>query len=157
MKNNNTIINVRKLAALDIVFHGTKFILTEFALAVFLCGAVGLLIFHGSNHTPFMIIMGSFFLWASLNYLPLLLYAISIVKQKSAKQEVAFELQHKDKYAAKYTLQSVIWLFMPLAMFLLAIYQESLNFLTHSLHTSKYCPMFYAKKTGSIDKIKEYT
>ena len=121
---HNTFINVRKLAALDIVFHGAKFILVEFALAVFLCGAVGLLIFHGSNHSPFIVILGSFFLWVALNYIPLLLYAISIVKHKSAKREVAYELEHKDMYAGKYTLQSIILLLMPLAMFVLAVYQE---------------------------------
>jgi hypothetical protein len=120
----NTFINVRKLAALDIVFHGTMFILIEFALAVFLCGAVSLSIFHGANHSPLMVIPGSFFLWISLNYIPLLLYAISIVKHKSAQQEVAYELEHKDRYAGKYTLQSIVLLFTPLAMLLLAVYQE---------------------------------
>jgi hypothetical protein len=60
MIKHNTVINVRKRAALDIVFHGTKFILIEFSLAVFLCGAVSVLIFHGANHSPFMVILGSF-------------------------------------------------------------------------------------------------
>ena len=118
-----TIINVRKLVALDIVFHGTTFILIEFALAVFLCAAVGLLIFHSANHSPFMVILGSFFLGVSLNYLPLLLNAISIVKHKSAQQEVAYELEHKDRYAGKYMLQSIVLLLMPLAMLVLAVYQ----------------------------------
>jgi hypothetical protein len=104
MIKHNTVINVRKLAALDIVFHGTKFILVEFALAVVLCGAVSLLIFNGANHSPFMVILGSFFLWVSLNYVPLLFYAISIVKHKSAQKVVAYELEHKDRYAGKYTL-----------------------------------------------------
>jgi hypothetical protein len=99
MIKHNTVINVRKLAALDIVFHG-------------------------ANHSPFMVILGSFFLWVSLNYVPLLLYAISIVKHKSAQQVVAYELEHKDRYAGKYTLQSIILLLMPLAMLLLAVYQE---------------------------------
>jgi hypothetical protein len=120
----NTIINVRKLAALDIVFHGPKFILIEFALAVFICASVGLSILHGANHSPLMIILGSFFLGVSLNYLPLLLYSINIVKHKSAQQEVAYELEHKDRYAGKYTLQSIILLLMPLAMLLLAVYQN---------------------------------
>ena len=117
-------INVRKLAALDIVFHGPKFILIEFALAVFICGSIGLLILHGANHSPLMIILGSFFLGVSLNYIPLLLYSINIVKHKSAQQEVAYELEHKDSYAGKYTLQSIILLVTPLAMLLLAVYQN---------------------------------
>ncbi len=124
MIRHNTIINVRKLAALDIVFHGPKFILIEFALAVFICASIGLLILHGANHSPLMIILGSFFLGVSLNYIPLLLYSINIVKHKSAQQEVAFELEHKDTYAGKYTLQSIVLLLMPLAMLLLAVYQN---------------------------------
>ena len=124
MMRHNSMINVRKLAALDIVFHGPKFILIEFALAVFICGSIGLLILHGANHSPLMIILGSFFLGVSLNYLPLLLYSINIVKHKSAQQEVAYELEHKDSYAGKYTLQSIILLVTPLAMLLLAVYQN---------------------------------
>jgi hypothetical protein len=124
MMRHNSMINVRKLAALDIVFHGPKFILIEFALAVFICGSIGLLILHGANHTPLMIILGSFFLGVSLNYIPLLLYSINIVKHKSAQQEVAYELEHKDSYAGKYTLQSIILLVTPLAMLLLAVYQN---------------------------------
>ncbi len=119
-----TIIKVRKLAALDIVFHGKTFILVEFALAVLLCAAVGLSILHGVNHSPFMVILGSFFLGVSLNYIPLLLSAISIAKKKSAQQEVAYELENKDTYAGKYTLQSILLLLMPLAMLLLAVYQD---------------------------------
>jgi hypothetical protein len=124
MMRHNSMINVRKLAALDIVFHGPKFILIEFALAVFICGSIGLLILHGANHSPLMIILGSFFLGVSLNYIPLLLYSINIVKHKSAQQEVAYELEHKDSYAGKYTLQSIILLVTPLAMLLLAVYQN---------------------------------
>ncbi|HEX9132764.1 MAG TPA: hypothetical protein VF844_10765 [Ktedonobacteraceae bacterium] len=119
-----TIINVRKLAALDIVFHGTTFILIEFALALFLCSTVGLLIFQSANHAPCNVILGSFFLGVSLNYIPLLLHAINIVKHKSAQQEVAYELEHKDRYAGKYMLQSILLLLMPLAMLLLAAYQD---------------------------------
>jgi hypothetical protein len=124
MMRHNSMINVRKLAALDIVFHGPKFILIEFALAVFICGSIGLLILHDANHSPLMIILGSFFLGVSLNYIPLLLYSINIVKHKSAQQEVAYELEHKDSYAGKYTLQSIILLVTPLAMLLLAVYQN---------------------------------
>lgn len=128
MITHNTFINVRKLAALDIVFHGKTFILVEFALGVFGCAAFGLFsiyfgFFHGPNHSLFAVIMGCFLLWVALNYVPLLLYAISIVRHKSAHQEVAYELAHKDKYAGKYTLQSLI-LLLPLALPVLAVYQE---------------------------------
>lgn len=124
MIKSGGVINVRKLAALDIVFRGPKFILIEFGLGVFGCAALGLWILHGSNHSLFPTVLGCFFLSVALNYVPLFLYAISIVRRKSAHQEVAFELAHKDKYAVKYTLQSAILLLVPLAMLMLAVYQE---------------------------------
>ena len=122
------IINVRKLAALDIVFHGPRFILIEFALGVFGCAALGLFslyygLFRGPDHSLFAIIIGCFLLWIALNYVPLFLYAISIVRQKSAHQEVAYELEHKDTYAVKYSMQSTL-LLVPLAMPMLTAYQE---------------------------------
>jgi hypothetical protein len=73
MKNTSAVINIRKLAALDIAFHGPKFILIEFALGVIGCAALGLFslyfgLFHGPNHWLFSIIMGCFLLWIALNY-----------------------------------------------------------------------------------------
>ena len=67
--------------------------------------------------------MGYFLLWIALNYVPLLMYAISIVRNKSARQEVAYEIEHKDIYMRKYRRQSTI-LLIPLAVPALAIYQE---------------------------------
>jgi hypothetical protein len=128
MKNKDAVINIRKLAALDIAFHGPKFILVEFALGVIGCAALGFFslyfgLFHGLNHSLFSVIMGCFLLWIALNYVPLLIYAISIVRHQSAHQEVAYELEHKDKYAKKYTLQSTL-LLIPLVVPALAVYQE---------------------------------
>jgi hypothetical protein len=125
---HNTMINIRKLAALDIAFHGPKFILIEFALGVFGCAALGLFsmyfgLFQGPSHSLFVVIMGCFLLWIALNYTPLLIYAISIARHNSAQQEVAYELEHKDKYAGKYMRQSTL-LLIPLAVPALAVYQE---------------------------------
>jgi hypothetical protein len=122
---SETLITIRKLAALDIVFHGPRLILAEFALGVVVCTSLGLWSFLSPIHSPFMIIIGCFFLWVALNYVTLLLYAISIVRRKSAHQEVAFELAHKDTYARKYTLQTTMLLLVPLVLPLLAVYQEA--------------------------------
>jgi len=128
MKNNYAVINIRKLAALDITFHGPKFILIEFALGVLGCAAIGLFsiyfgLFHGPNHSLFEIIMGCFLLLIAFNYVPLLLYALSIARHQSAHQEVAYELEHRDKYAGKYLRQSTL-LLIPLAIPTIAVYQE---------------------------------
>ncbi len=66
-KPTETIINIRKLAALDIAFHGPKFILIEFALGVFGSAALGLFslyfgLFHGPNHSLFAVFLGCFLL-----------------------------------------------------------------------------------------------
>ena len=128
MKNNYTVINIRKLAALDIAFLGPKFILIEFVLGVFGCAALGFFsiyfeLFHGPNHSLFAVILGCFLLWIAFNYVPLLLYAISIVRHESAHQEVAYEIAHKEKYMGKYRRQSTL-LLIPLAVPTLAVYQE---------------------------------
>jgi hypothetical protein len=82
--------------------------------------------FHDPNHSLFAAIMGCFLLGIALNYVPLFLFAISIVRRKSSHQEVAFELAHMYKYAGKYTLQSAL-LLVPLAMLLLTVYQETIG------------------------------
>ena len=123
---SGSVINVRKLAALDIVFHGPWLILAEFVFAVVVCAALGIWSFLSPIHSPFMTIIGCYVLGVALNYVPLLLYAMSIVRQKSAHQEVAFELAQKDKYTGKDTLQSA-HLLVPFALFLLAVYQETLG------------------------------
>jgi hypothetical protein len=117
-------INIRKLAALDIVFHRPKLILAEFAFGLGLCAVLSLWSFFSPIHSPLMIIIGCFFLGLALNYMPLLLYVMSIVRRKSAYQEVAFELAHKDLYVRKYMLQTFILLLVPLIPALLAVYQE---------------------------------
>jgi hypothetical protein len=122
-----TVINIRKLAALDIAFHGPTFILAEFAFGVFASAALGLWLmytgFFAAHFNPWSSLMGCYLLFAALNYVPLFLYAISIVRRRSAEEEVAFELAHKKRYARKYTLQSLLLLF-PLVVPVLAIYQE---------------------------------
>jgi len=128
MGKSGRVINVRKLAALDIVLHGPRFILIEFGLGVLGCAVLGLFsmhygLFNGPDHSLFAILIGCFLLGIALNYVPLLLYAISIVRQKNAHQEVAYELEHKDTYAVKYTLQSTL-LLVPLAIPMLTAYQE---------------------------------
>jgi len=122
-----TLVNIRKLAALDIVFHGPRLILAEFAIAVMLGSALGglqfFLFFHNPGHPLPVGFMGLFFSYMAINYIPLLLYAITLVRHKSAGREVAFELEHKETYARKYMLQS-IYLLLPLIVPALAIFQE---------------------------------
>ena len=127
MGKRETFINIRKLAALDIVFHSPRIILAEFALAVGVCGVLAAFsfsfFFRAASHPLFAAILGLVLSWIALNYVPLLLYAIMIVSHKSAEFEVAFELEQIDIYACKYTFQSLL-LLLPLVVPILAICQE---------------------------------
>ena len=58
-------INVRKIAALDIVFHGPRFILAEFALGMVVCAALGLKSLHRPTHSPLVISIGCLLLWVA--------------------------------------------------------------------------------------------
>ena len=124
---HETFINIRKLAALDIVFHGPKFILAEFIVAVAVPGAIGavsfLAFFRNPAHPFAQVFLGCVLSWIAINYVPLLLYAISIVRHRSAEREVEYELEHKDYYVRKYTTQSLL-LVLPLVVPVLVVLQE---------------------------------
>jgi hypothetical protein len=121
-------INIRKLAALNICMNGPWIILTEFAFGVVASGILGiysLYIFFSSTTSPFfMVIIGIVLVWITLNYIPMLLYAISIVRRKSALQEATFEPAHRKSIMRRYAIQS-IFLMLPLIIPVLAIYQET--------------------------------
>ena len=127
--NDPAIITIRKLAALDMVFHGPRLILAEFAFGVFGSAALGLVImyldfFVTHGHDPWQsVIVGCYLILVAINYVPLLLYAIGMARRKNAQEEVAFELAQKERYGRKYTAQSLL-LMLPLVVPVLAIAQE---------------------------------
>jgi hypothetical protein len=121
-------INVRKLAALDIALHGSGFILAEFGGGVLLCLALGLWLIYasfpvGQDTSTLRLVTGVYLLFLAINYVPLLVYAILIARRKSARQEAAAELADKGRYARKYGLQQ-LFLVAPLIIPLLALVQE---------------------------------
>ena len=69
-------IDFRKLAAVDIAFLGSRLILAEFSIGVFSLLALGLLTLLRS-HSLGGIALASYILCLGLNYVPLLLYAIT--------------------------------------------------------------------------------
>jgi hypothetical protein len=121
-------ITVRKLVAVDIVFHGYRFILAEFTFTIALGAALGLWIGYsafseGGAVSPTRLLLGAYFLCVAINYVPLLLYGITIARRNSAHDEVAVEVAEKGKYAPKYGLRQ-LWLIVPLVMPILAVAQE---------------------------------
>jgi hypothetical protein len=115
------VIEIRRLAALDIAFLGPRFILAEFSIGVFGSLALAFLTLvrtHSLGGTVF----GAYLLCIGINYVPLLVHAIDLVRHGTAKQEIADELSEERRMFRKYGRQSVL-LLVPLVVPILAIVQ----------------------------------
>ena len=107
--------------------HGPRLILIEFAVGVIGCAVLGgysvalgvRLLAHGLTWQLFL---GIALLWVALNYVPLLLHAIDIVRCGSARQEAAYELAHPE-IMRRYTVLQ-LWLLVPFAMVIMALAQR---------------------------------
>lgn len=115
-------IDIRKLAALDLAFLGPRIILTEFSLGVFGSFALGVLTLLRS-HSMGGIVLGAYLLLIGVNYVPLLLHAISIVRRNSAHYEIADEVTEKRRMFRKYRRQSLL-LLVPLVVPIAALAQQ---------------------------------
>jgi len=113
---------VRKLVALDIVLHGPRFIMIEFGVGTPVILAVGLWLMSGSLAYA----LGLYLLLTGLNYVPLLIYAVLVIRRDSARRETEYGLTHDRHYVRKYSTQQLL-LFVPLAVLFLAIAQELLQ------------------------------
>jgi len=118
-------INIRKLAALDIVYRGQRTIMLEFGFGVFFLLTLGIVFLLFAHHrSPATTAVGIYLLFLGLNYVPLLAFSLSISAKRSAQQEVAFELAHAEVYRKKYGVQQTLIL-VPFVVIALAIIQES--------------------------------
>jgi hypothetical protein len=116
------LINPRKLAAIDIVFLGSKLIIAEFAGGVLLCVALGtFVLFRG--HSFWQIALGLYFVSLGINYVPLLVYAVAITRGQSARVEMGDELIDERRAMAKYRRQSIL-LLVPLLAPILGLARE---------------------------------
>lgn len=121
-------LDVRKLVALDMVFHGKRFIVTEFAGGVILCGALGLLsIVAGfrllSHGLTWQLLLGIVLLWIALNYLPLFVHAVDLARSGTAREEVDAELADLG-IARSYAVRQ-LWILVPFAVVALDLAQRS--------------------------------
>jgi hypothetical protein len=106
------VINPRKLAAIDIAFLGSGFIITEFAAGVLLCFALGAFILLRA-HSFWQLALGLYFISLAINYVPMLIYAVAFTRRRNARIEIADELNDKRRAMAKYRRQSM-FLLIPL-------------------------------------------
>ncbi len=116
-------INIRKLAAVDMAWLGPRVILVEYALGIILPTVLGLLSLRagwfGLVRSNWEGVTGLWLLGIAVNYVPLFIYAILIARGGTVKQEGQPELAH----ARRYGLQQVI-IFVPLLVAMVALIQE---------------------------------
>jgi len=119
-------IDIRKLAAIDLHFLGRRLILTEFAAGVagpIVLGALTLrMAFHRSWPVG-LTFLGAYLLSLGVNYVPLLLHAVSLVRVGSVAEEIALELSDRGPAFRKYRRQS-LYLLVPLFVAVTAFLQR---------------------------------
>jgi hypothetical protein len=115
------LINPRKLAAIDILFLGPKFIIIEFAGGVVLCTALGIFVLLRS-HSAMTLALALYLISLGINYVPMLVYAVAITKSDSALAEIGDELDDKRRAMAKYRRQSIL-LLIPLLVPIVSVYR----------------------------------
>jgi hypothetical protein len=112
------VINFRKLGALDLTLHGPRFIKIEFGVGTPAILAFGLFVALTGQQ-----LIGAYLLLAGIKYIPLLIYAIVIVRAGTAESEIAEGMSQDRHYVRKYSTQQFL-LFVPFAVLLLVVKQE---------------------------------
>jgi len=112
LSDATAVIDPRKLAAVDVAFLGPKIILTEFAIGVFGPIVLGILALRKSHSTGGAI-FGVYLLLIGINYVPMLINAINLAKNGTARDEIVDESEDTKKLFRKYRKQS-LYLLVPL-------------------------------------------
>ena len=115
-------IDLRKLAAIDIVFLGRKFVLAEYGFGVIFSLALAIFVLLRS-HSYWQLTLGIYFIGLGVNYIPMLAWAISIRHKQSALSELESELANESRAMTKYRRQSLI-LLIPLLAVVLTITRQ---------------------------------
>jgi hypothetical protein len=118
------LISIRKLAAVDMAWLGTRIILVEYALGIILPLILGVIsIRSGFSSSVFSTWEAASGLWLvsiATNYVPLFIYAVLLAKGGTVKAEGEPELAH----ARRYGVQQIIIL-VPFLVVILALAQEA--------------------------------
>lgn len=117
-------INLRKLAAIDVFFLGYKFVLAEYAVGVFFSAALGLFVLYRS-HSFWQIFLGIYLVCLGINYIPMLTYTLAIANKESARAELGSELSDKPAAMSKFRRQSLLLLLPLVAPFLTLFHRRS--------------------------------
>ena len=116
-------ISIRKLAAVDMTLHGTRVIMAEFAVGIALPLILGLFSLRAglvsAVQSWWETALGLWLVGIAANYVPLLIYAVAIVRGGTMKQEGQAELAQVKRYG----IQQMIIL-IPFLVVVLALAQE---------------------------------
>ena len=118
-------LDVRKLAALDMAVHGTRFIVVEFGVGVAGCLILGGLSVAAGlrSGATWELLLGLGLLWIAVNYVPLLIHAIDLARSGTARQEAANEIEHPE-LIRRYTFRQ-LWILVPLAIVIMDVAQRT--------------------------------
>jgi hypothetical protein len=117
-------INIRKLAAVDMLWLGTRIIVTEYAVGIVLPLILGFLSVRASLLGLVIIgweaALGFWLVTIAANYIPLFIYAVVIARGGTVKEEGQPELARAKRYGI---LQVII--LVPFLVLVLALMQEN--------------------------------
>jgi hypothetical protein len=117
------LIEIRKLAAVDMAWLGPRVIVAEYFVGMVLPLALGIITLRATLSSPHpftsQTIFGIWLVTIAANYVPLFLYAMSIAKSRTVQTEG----QPERKHARRYGVQQVVIL-VPFLVVVIAAYQE---------------------------------
>ena len=112
-------LDVRKLAAIDVVFLGYTLIFAEYACGMLFSLALGIFVLF-RHHSVWQVALAIYLICLGINYVPMFAYTISIGNKQNAQAELTDELTDKRKAMSKYRRLSLL-LLVPLLVPVLAL------------------------------------
>jgi hypothetical protein len=112
-------LNLRKLAAIDIVFLGYWPIFAEYAFGVLFSVGLGIFVLL-RGHSVWQVVSGIYLVCLGINYIPMFAYTVSIANSEHARAELGDELLEQRTAMSKYRRVSLL-LLVPLVVPFLAI------------------------------------
>ena len=122
MVDSRIVIEIRKLAALEVVLLGPRLVLAEYGFGVVFSIALGIFVL-ARGHSVWQTALGIYFICLGLNYLPLLLQAIALRDRQKAHREIAGELTDVRGSMSRYRSQS-LFLLVPLFVAIAGAFQS---------------------------------
>jgi hypothetical protein len=112
------VIEIRKLAAVDMVWLGQRIVVGEYALGVLLPFALGLWSIRvgWQAHGIWQAVVGAWLMSISANYVPLFLYASSIMRAGTVEREGRAELARAKRYGVQQTMILVPFMVVSVAL-----------------------------------------